>query len=116
MSVNALDAYPYNQITFARINATSDGDNTVITGTTGYKIRVLSYAFTLNAAGVVTVQDSAGTPGVLASFELTDGGGVSFAGGFDAPAFDVTSGLNLEFSMAAGVDALGHIAYVLVRA
>lgn len=116
MTVVSLESYPYNAIRFARINATSDGDNTVVTGTSGYKIRVLSYAVNANAAGVIAFQDSAGSPVVAASFELTDGGGVSFAGGLEAPAFEVASGLNLEINTAAGVDALGHVSYVLVKA
>lgn len=97
---------------YVRVNATADGSNTVITGTAGKKIVVLGYAFNVNAAGVITVQDS-GTPTVLASFEFTDGGGASYAGSEGAPAFEVGVGLNLVISNAAGVDSLGHITYIL---
>jgi hypothetical protein len=96
---------------FARINATSDGDNTVITGAAGQKIVVLGYSINVNAAGVVTWQDSAVSPVIFASYEFVDGGGASYAGTADAPAFEVTEGLNLELSTAAGVDGLGHITF-----
>lgn len=99
---------------YARVNATSDGANTVVTGTAGKRIVVLGYAINANAAGVVTIQDSAGSPGVLASFEFVDGGGAAYAGSENAPAFEVPVGLNLVVSNAAGVDCLGHVTYILV--
>lgn len=98
---------------YARVNSTSDGDNTVISGVAGKRIVVTGYAMVANAAGVITVQDSAGTPGVLASFELPDSGGVSYAGGPECPAFELPTGLGLEVSNAAGVDTLGHVTYHL---
>lgn len=107
---------PNNGVEHVRINATSDGDNTVITGRSGEKIIVLGYALNVNAAGVVQFQDSAASAAVFASFELVDGGGVAFAGTPDCPAFGVTTGLNLEVNAAAGVDALGHITFVRERA
>lgn len=115
MSVNTLSAYPYDQIQFARINATSDGDNTVVTGTTGFRIRVLGYSVTANAAGVIAFQDSAASPVIFASFEEADSASHSYAGSFECPAFDVTSGLNLEVTNASSVDTLGHVTYVLIK-
>lgn len=103
-----------NAVEHVRVNATDDAANTVITGRTGEKIIVLGYALNVNAAGVITIQDS-GTPTVFASFELVDGGGASYAGGPDCPAFSVGSGLNLVISNAAGVDTLGHITFVRER-
>jgi hypothetical protein len=105
---------PAQERKYVRVNATADGANTIITGTAGKRIRVLGYALNVNAAGVITVQDSAGSPAVLASFEFVDGGGVSYGGGDEAPAFEVATGLNLVISNAAGVDTLGHITYTLV--
>lgn len=105
--------YDSYEIKHARINATSDGDNTVISGVADKSIVVLGYAINANAAGVVTLQDSAGTANVHASFELTDGGSVSFAGGTNCPAFRVAKGNGFEVNCAAGVDCLGHVTYVL---
>jgi hypothetical protein len=110
-----LESYPYDQIQFSRINATSDGDNTVVTGKSGFKIRVLGYSVTANAAGVIAFQDSAASPVIFASFEEADSASHSYAGTFESPAFDVTSGLNLEVTNAASVDTLGHVSYVFLK-
>lgn len=98
---------------YVRINATSNGDNTVIAASPGKKIIVLGYAVGVNAAGVVTFQNTAGEPVVYASFEFQDGGGASYAGGPWCPAFEVAVGTGLEVNCAEGVDALGHLTYVL---
>lgn len=103
-----------HQLKFARINATSDGDNTVVTGTAGKSIVVVNYVVNVNAAGVIQFQDSAGSAVVFASYEFPDSGGASFTGTELSPAFQVTQGLNLEINCAAGVDALGHLCYILV--
>lgn len=106
--------YANKEVKFARVNATADGANELIAATTGKSIVVLGYALNVNAAGVITLQDDAGTPVVHASFELVDGGGVSYAGSPECPAFKVAAGQALDVSNAAGVDTLGHITYVLV--
>ena len=108
-------ATPYDNLEekYVRVNATADGANTVITNSDVDKaIVVLSYALNVNAAGVITIQDSAGSPAVHASFELVDGGGVAYGG--PRAAFKVAKGLNLVISNAAGVDTLGHLTYALV--
>lgn len=99
---------------FVRVNATADGANTVVTGVAGKTIFVLGYALNVNAAGVITIQDSAGSPAVAASFKFADAGGAAYAGGEDCPAFSVAKGLSLVISNAAGVDTLGHLTYILV--
>lgn len=96
---------------FVRVNATADGANTVISGRSGEVIVVLGYSLTANAAGVVTLQDSTGTPVVFASFELLDSQPVAYAGGDSCPAFEVTAGKNFVISNAAGVDTLGHVTF-----
>lgn len=106
---------PSNAVEFVRVNATSDGDNTIITGRSGEKIRVLGYMLNVNAAGVITLQDSTASPVIYASAELVDGGGISYGGGEDAPAFEVLGGKNFEISTAAGVDALGHVTFRRIK-
>ena len=101
-------------IKFARVNATADGDNTIITGVGGKKLRVLGYALVASAAGIITIQDSAGTPAILAQFPLAANGGVSYAGGLECPAFETPTGNGLEISNPSGVDTLGHITYIEV--
>ena len=99
-------------IKFARINATADGANTVVAAVTGKKIRVLGYALSVTAAGTIAIQDTAGVPAVLAQFALAANGGVSYAGGLDAPAFETAVGQGLQVNVPAGVDALGHLVYL----
>lgn len=99
-------------IKFARVNATADGDNTIIAAVGGKKIRVLGYALTVTAAGTITLQDTQATPVIAAQFSLAAQGGVAYAGGLDAPAFETASGFGLEINNPAGVDTLGHITYL----
>lgn len=102
--------YDSYEVKYARVNATDDGDNTVVAAVTGKSIVVIGYAVNANAAGVVTFKDATATH---ASFELTDGGSVTYAGGTSCPAFRVTKGAALVVNNAAGVDCLGHLSYVL---
>lgn len=104
---------PYNpHAKFARVNATSDGDNTVVPAVAGRKIRVLGFAVTVTAAGTMAVKSDAAT--TLASYALAANGGVSYAGGAPAPAFETAEGQALVVNCATGQDALGHIVYVEV--
>lgn len=97
-----------------RLNATADGANTVISAVAGKRIRVLSYALTASAAGTVTLQDSAGSPVVFASFSFPANGSLSYPGGIYAPAFETDAGVGLVISNGTGVDTLGHLTYQLV--
>lgn len=104
------------QARYARINATADGDNTIIAAPSdpAKSIYVLAYAITVSTtAGLVTFQDSAGSPAVFAVFDLAIRGGASFAGHLEAPAFKVTTGLGFEVNNGAGVDTIGHITYII---
>lgn len=96
---------------YARINATADGDNTVIAAVPGKQIRVLGYVITATAAGVITFQDSAASPVVFATHSLGINGGVSYAGGDDAPAFETAQGVGVEINNPAAVDTVGHLTY-----
>ena len=104
----ALATYGLN---YLNINATKDGDNELIKKVTGSKIVVLGYALNVNAAGVVAFKDSANT---YASFEFTDGGGATYEGGPFCPAFEISANEPLLINCAAGVDALGHLVYIVV--
>ena len=102
------------EVKHVRVAAESDGDNAVIAAVAGKKVRVLGFCLNVNAAGVITIQDTNATPVVAASFELADGGSVVYTGGVDCPAFETATGYGLEISNAAGVDTLGFITYQLV--
>lgn len=101
------------EVKHVRINATSDGDNTVISAVPGRKIRVLSYVITATGAGTCLFQSTSDV--VAASFSLAAQGGVSYAGGINAPAFETATGTGLEVSCAASQDILGHLTYQEVR-
>lgn len=106
-----MAAFPA-EVKYARINATADGDNTVIAAVAGKALRVLGYALNVTAAGTISLQDTAGTPVVHAQFALAANGVVSYAGGLQAPAFETASGVGLEVNNPTGVDTLGHISYL----
>lgn len=99
------------EVKFVRVNATADGDNTIITGVSLKKIRVIGYVLTVTTAGTITLQNTAGSPEIYAQFSLAANGGVSFAGGMMCPAFETAVGTGLEINNPAGVDTLGHIIY-----
>ena len=101
-------------IKFIRVNATTDGDNTIISAVTGKKIRVLGYALTVTTAATITIQDTAGSPNIFAQFSLVAQGGVSYAGGLMCPAFESLVGNGIEINVAAGQDCLGHMSYLEV--
>ena len=103
------------QGSFASINATTSGVNTVVAAVAGKKIRVLNYVFTVAAAAVVIFQDTAGTPNVLVpGFDLSAGGGIVFRGTADSPAFETAVGEGLNISLSVVVNCRGHLAYELV--
>lgn len=102
-----------DDIKSATINATSDGDNTVIAAVAGKRIRVLAYVLTTTAAAADIIFKSATTElGRLVTGAA--GGGAVYDGGPDRPAF--TGGTNEAFIVnnPAGVDSKGHVTYILV--
>lgn len=100
-------------IKFASVNATADGDNTVIALVASKKLRVLGYVVTCTGAG--TIQFKTGGGGVLGRLIASaNGAGGSYAGGVDAPAFETVSGEALLLNNPAGVDTVGHLSYIEV--
>lgn len=98
-------------IKFAKIEATADGDNVIVAAVTGTKIRIIAFALTVTAAGTITLQDTAATPVVHAKFGLAANGGVSYAGGVTAPAFETAVGTGFEINNPVGVDTLGFVTF-----
>ena len=100
-------------IKHARINATLDGNNTIIAALANTQLFILGYAFAVTLAGTVTLQDSQGAPVVHASFPLATNGGISYAGEGGAPAFEIAEAFGFVINNPAGVDTLGHVTYVV---
>ena len=102
---------------FARINATTDGDNEIVAASTipeDKRICVVNYAISATAAGAVSLQTTESSATVLASFDMADGGFAAFNGTMDSPAFELPLGVGLEVSTQNSQDALGHIAYEVI--
>lgn len=98
----------------ARINAAEGAETQVVAAVAGKKVRVISYVITATVAGTVALQDTAVSPVIHGSFSLGANGGVSYAGGVHAPAFETAAGTGLEVSTVATQAALGHVTYQLV--
>lgn len=102
------------EILHVAVSAENDGDNTVVAAVTGKKLRVLGYALTVDVAGLVTLQDSAGSPVVHGKLRLAAGTPAVYDGGFDCPAFETAAGVALEINNPAGTNTYGHITYLEV--
>ena len=72
-----IDAVLYT-VKSARVRATTSGNTQLVAAVSGISIRPLSYTVgPASAAGVVTIQDAAGTPVVLVGpFDLAANGGI----------------------------------------
>jgi len=97
---------------FAKIDVASVGDNTIVSGVTGKKIRVLQYA--LICAGAVTVTFKSGTTTPIT-------GDMSFAanGGISTPyspvgLIETAAGEDLVLNLSASTSVSGHLVYVEV--
>ena len=97
-------------IQFAAINVAADGE--LVAAVSGKKIRVISYLIVAAAAETVTFE-SDGTP-ISGVIPLSANGGVSYAGGLEAPAFETAAGESLDIDLGATESVDGHLAYVLV--
>lgn len=98
---------------YAAINATVNGDNTLVAAVVGKKIRVLSYVLVADAAVGCAFEDGAGGSELSGQMAFAANGGVSVpfspVGHFETTANTL---LNLETDAVANVR--GHIAYVEV--
>lgn len=100
-------------VKYVSVNATADGDNTIIAGVGGKKIRVLAYVLAGTLAGTYVLQDTAGSPNIFGRIRVgADGGGASFAGSVFGPAFETIAGNGVEINCPAGGDMLGHMTYM----
>ena len=98
---------------FAVINATTNGDNTIVAAVVGKKIRVLAYSIVADAAVGVAFEDGAGGSELSGQMAFAANGGISVpfspVGHFETTANTL---LNIETDAAANVR--GHISYIEV--
>jgi hypothetical protein len=98
---------------FAAIDAATSGDNTLVTGVTGKKIRVLSLM--MISAGTVTARFESGASGTALSGQMNLIANSGFTLPFNPVGWFETAAaalLNLELSAAISVD--GMLVYVEV--
>lgn len=99
---------------FAKIDAASSGNNTVVAAVTGKKIRVLA-CFLIMTGTAVTIRFESGADGTALTGQMTPSQGGGFVlpfnpvGWFETAAGDL---LNLELGGAQSVD--GSVTYVEV--
>lgn len=105
------DAGAVVQIKFALVNATADGDNTILAAVASKKIRVLAYSLSVSLTGTITVKSAATEK---AKLSLTTGTPAPFAGSLYTPAFETGVNEALIVNNPAGVDTFGHITYIEV--
>ena len=113
MSANYILHYGEGNIKYAKIDAASSGDNTLVAAVTGLKIRVLA-AFMVSAGTVnVRFEDGAGGTALTGQMNLVANSGFTLpfneVGWFETTAATL---LNLELSGEVSVD--GCLVYVEV--
>ena len=100
-------------IKYAKIDAASSGDNTLVTAVTGKKIRVVSLV--LVSAGTVNVRFESGASGTALTGQMNLIANTGFALNFNPGGWFETAAaalLNLELSDAISVD--GSLSYIEV--
>lgn len=108
----ALNNYGPEDIQFISVNLTTSGD--LKAAVPNRKIRVISYALVASAAFTCTFNSGTGPTAKSGPMSLAANGGVSFAGGVTAPAFETGTGEKLTLTLSGSGTVAGHVAYVLV--
>ena len=96
---------------FAPIDVASAGDNTIVSGVTGKKIRVLQYAFI--CAGAVTVTFKSGTTPISGDMSFASNGGISTPFS-PVGIIETAAGEDLVLNLSAAASVSGHLVYVEV--
>lgn len=102
-----------SEVQYAVIDAATLGDNTLVAGVTGKRIRVVSLF--LIAAGAVTARFESGAGGTALTGQMV----LAANGGFSLPYngegwFQTASGALLNLELSAGVSVDGSLSYVEV--
>jgi hypothetical protein len=99
-----------NPIKRAIINATSSGNNTVITGVAGKRFRVLGYHFTVGDAVNVT-WESEGDVALSGATEFAAKGGMSVDETYIGCLETATVEKHLVLSLSGASNVRGHLSY-----
>lgn len=108
---------------YAPIAAASNGDNTLITGTAGYRIVVLGYVLLSSGTVTATFYDgpSSGAIKLSGGFQLAAQAGMTcpvcnFTENAQAGWMQAASGNNLILKLSGATEVDGHITYCLTAA
>jgi hypothetical protein len=113
-----MPIYGWKSINTVAVNATADGNNTVVAAPgANKKIVVLGYQLRMvGAVGGEAITVRSGTAGTIHLSELaaaTPGARIAYAGDNEGPAFVCDENALLNINTAAGGDVLGHLTYVV---
>lgn len=98
---------------FASLGIAATGD--VIAAVPGKRIIVIGYVVTNTVATGQTIQFRTTTTGVTGVIAIPSaiGGGISYQGGPDCPAFQTGFNEPLNIALAASTAIAGHITYII---
>jgi hypothetical protein len=97
-------------VKFAKIDAASSGNNTLVAAVTGKKIRVLNYVLIAGGTVTATFQSGAGGTALTGAMPFVANGGV--APGLDETGhFETAAGSLLNLSLNGAVQVSGHLKY-----
>ena len=113
MNSMGLDKTWVNPVKYASVIATSDGDNQIVTAVTGRRIRGVGATFAVNAQGTAQWQDDGGA-NMSGAASYAQYGGYSADSDPNIGLFQTAVGQGVDLNMGAGVDGLGHFAYLEV--
>lgn len=104
------------EVKHARIEATASGNTTLINAVTGKSLMVLNYAVgPVSAAVVVTIQDAAGSPAILAGpFNCPANGGIAYSNYKTGEPGGAAQDINVNLSGIADVPV--EVNYIEVNA
>lgn len=104
------------QLRHARVNATSDGDNTLVAAPAENR-RIVVLGYQLRFVGAGAFQVKSGAAGSVHLDEIgvaSPGTRLSYSGTLHGPAFECDAGLALVVNNFATGDTLGHLTYTVV--
>lgn len=101
------------QILYAKIAASTSGNNTLVAGTAGKRVRVLSYKLVAAAAVTIKFQTGAGGADLSGPMAFAANGG-SVDGFNEGGWFQTEEGHLLNLNLSDAVSVGGHLSYVLL--
>ncbi len=106
------DYAPGSTVVKYAVIAASSTDNTLVTGVTGKKIRVISYTLVVSAAATARFESGTGGTALTGQMALPANGGIA-TGENPLGHFETAAGALLNLELSTG-SAAGHLSYIEV--